>query len=427
MSCGCGSARTKREITGVEQLTRLPLSGAAALRPRQLSLVIRRGGEGYDLTAFGALNAHLMLRITPQELEQIVDDARQALNEVVALDGDGGECIFQEEVSVPGQAGQAALARLAQAGLLMYRALFHVRPDPATLKFAEDLRTLAEQKTLKIQVVSDDFFLPWGMLYPISADERYDRDDVKAERFLGFRHIIEHILIQSPPVPLSLEIPTSPKVSVSCNVDRGIDRDFSISAVTDQLAYWQDLQRSTSTTGTAVQVQIRSTAEEVLRALDDPATEDQIWYFYCHANGGSVSDPGKADASFLQLSNGSRVVLKELRAGRIAALPGSPLILLNACGSATLSPLFYQGFLPYFIMRGARGLVGTECDVPAVFAAAWAQRFFDMFLPGGNSLGGTLLDLRSEFLGQHNNPLGLVYALYCDADTTMTPGVLSEP
>jgi hypothetical protein len=415
-----------REIAHIDDLHRLPLGSTAALRPRQLSLVIRRAGEGYDLTAFGALSAHLTLRITAEQLERIIHEGREVLKEVVDFDGGGGKRVFQETVSVSGQAREAALARLAEAGLLMYRAIFYQRPDAATTEFGERMCALADRESLKIQVVSDDFFLPWGMLYLASADEYYDRDAVRAERFLGFRHVIEHILISTPSVPLSLEISTSPRVSVSCNVDRGIDQDFSISAVADQLAYWEDLQRSTSTTGTAVQVHVRSTAEEVRRALDDPATKDQIWYFYCHANDGSLLQTNKADASFLKLSDQSRLVLSELYAGRLTPLPGNPLILLNACGSATLSPLFYRGFLPYFMMRGARGLVGTECDVPALFAAEWAQRFFEKFLAGGYSLGRTLLDLRGEFLEQENNPLGLVYALYCDADTTTAPGVFSK-
>lgn len=104
-------------------------------------------------------------------------------------------------------------------------------------------------------------------------------------------------------------------------------------------------------------------------------------------------------------------------------LPGKPLVFINACESAELSPLFYGGFMPYFTTKGARGMIGTESDVPALFAAAWARSFFDQFLRGEKSLGQIFLDLRRQFFYEHNNILGLLYALYCDGDTQIVPGL----
>ena len=71
--------------------------------------------------------------------------------------------------------------------------------------------------------------------------------------------------------------------------------------------------------------------------------------------------------------------------------------------------------------------MGTTLCLPtlwerAVFASEWAQRFFTRFLPG-KSLGGLLLELRREFFLKHNNLLGLAYALYCDGDTQILPGL----
>ena len=87
-----------------------------------------------------------------------------------------------------------------------------------------------------------------------------------------------------------------------------------------------------------------------------------------------------------------------------------------------MSPAFYDGFVPYFMAKGARGVVGTECKTPALFAAAWAKRFFERFLDG-EPLGEAFLGLRQEFLEKHRNPLGLLYAVYCDADTQILPAL----
>src|SRR3546814_19060302 len=66
--------------------------------------------------------------------------------------------------------------------------------------------------------------------------------------------------------------------------------------------------------------------------------------------------------------------------------------------------------------KGARGVIGTECRMPAQFAAQWADAFFDALL-AGQPLGETVLALRRGFLSEHGNPLGLLYGLHCNADT----------
>src|SRR3546814_5792702 len=101
-------------------------------------------------------------------------------------------------------------------------------------------------------------------------------------------------------------------------------------------------------------------------------------------------------------------------------LRGQPLVFINACESAELTPLFYSGFVPYFMNKGARGVIGTECRMPAQFAAQWADAFFDALL-AGQPLGETVLALRRGFLSEHGNPLGLLYGLHCNADTQVAP------
>ena len=55
-----------------------------------------------------------------------------------------------------------------------------------------------------------------------------------------------------------------------------------------------------------------------------------------------------------------------------------PLIFLNACESVAMSPLFYDGFILYFMAKkGSRGIIGTISRVPACFASEFAIRFFD--------------------------------------------------
>jgi hypothetical protein len=103
-----------------------------------------------------------------------------------------------------------------------------------------------------------------------------------------------------------------------------------------------------------------------------------------------------------------------------ATLTARPLVFLNACDSANMSPRFYDGFVPFFLSRGARGVVGTEVKTPALFAVEWAQAVIDRLLDG-DAIGEAMLRARRQFLEAHRNPLGLLYAMYCDADTRVAP------
>jgi hypothetical protein len=218
-------------------------------------------------------------------------------------------------------------------------------------------------------------------------------------------------------------IDSRPSLVVSLNVNADIDEDMGAPLVAGQRHYWEEISQSGG-----AQVVVRETGDEVAQALADTATPDQVFYFYCHAVSKSLSEGGGPDSSALVLSGGRRLTLGDLYidAPLKKILAGAPLVFINACESAELSPLFYDGFVRYFMAKGARGVIGTECETPALFAAEWARRFFDQFL-AGESLGRIFLDLRREFYDQHNNLLGLLYALYVDGDTQIVPGVTMTP
>ena len=190
--------------------------------------------------------------------------------------------------------------------------------------------------------------------------------------------------------------------------------------VARQKAYWA----RTAQARAGVRLTTRTTPADVVASFTSPHTDDQILYLYCHATTAGLGSPTGIGGSSLELGPGVKVTLDDLNllAPTRVPLRGSPLVFINACESAELSPEFYFGFVPYFMAKGARGVIGTECQTPALFAAEWAPRFFDRLLDGG-SLGEVVLELRRQFLREHNNPLGLVYAVYCDGDTLIEPAL----
>ena len=69
---------------------------------------------------------------------------------------------------------------------------------------------------------------------------------------------------------------------------------------------------------------------------------------------------------------------------------------------------------------GASGVIGPQIDIPAVFAAEYAMRFFKGLLGvdngGPEPVGILMRRLAREFIDKHNNPLGLAYSLYRGMD-----------
>ncbi len=404
-------------VLAAETLGR-PVDAAFVVQPRDVNLIIQNTGTGFQVIMTGAVGATATLPLTLPELDQMLAQVRQELLEIVHLQVSPRQTlIYQAGIDIPPQVNQDALQRLAKAGFRLYQRIFYSPSANAQANLLGDkLRALAQQETLKIQIFSQQFMLPWGILY--LADE-YDPEDINPELFLGLKHIIEHIPLQQNMQVLDGTIDSRPTLAVSLNVNTAIDPQMGRPLIADQRSYWDKLDQSGG-----ARVIVRESKDEVTQALADAVTSDQILYFYCHAVSKSLAEDGGPDASMLVLSGGQRLTLEDLNlfASTKKVLPGKPLVFINACESAELSPLFYDGFVPYFMAKGARGVIGTECETPALFAAEWARRFFDQFL-AGESLGQVFLDLRREFYYEHHNLLGLLYALYADGDTQIVPGV----
>jgi CHAT domain-containing protein len=149
-------------------------------------------------------------------------------------------------------------------------------------------------------------------------------------------------------------------------------------------------------------------------------------YFYCHATSGDKNgDPDKAS---IVMGKSDPVTLADLSldAPTSVQLAGHPLVFINACESADLDPRFYAGFVPYFMAKGARGVIGTECRTPVLFAIHFAEAFFGHLLDG-RTVGESVLLARREFLEKNRNPLGLTYAVHCDTQTRIDPALLTQP
>jgi hypothetical protein len=368
---------------------------------------------------WGSVLARARLNITQGNLTTAVDEARRELLDLVMYRNPAGSYVFQSSIDISDAHKTLALQKMARAGGDLFRQMFF-GPGSAADSWAigNYLRRMASDQTrrLRLQIVAESTPVPWGLLY---VGDTADDAPLDWDNFLGMRHVIELIPLQNTLTIADSAIPSrNPSLAVSVNVNNGIDAQMRTTLVADQTAYWQ----KATTSRKYLNVTARAMKADVVRALRAAdTTGDQIIYFYCHAASAGLNAVGGPYASRLLLTDGA-ITLGDLNnnAPTNVQFRGSPLVFINACESADLSPAFYDGFVPYFMAKGARGVVGTECKTPALFASIWAQRFFERFLDG-ESLGEAFLNLRRQFLANHGNPLGLLYAVYCDADTQIAP------
>nr|HET7858977.1 CHAT domain-containing protein [Caldimonas sp.] len=394
-----------------------PPSAAAVLKPRDVGISLSPAAGGYDCIVWGEVAARARLPLQAAYLASAVDALRAELMKVVMHRDANGDYVFQTGIDIAAADRDFALTTMARAGALLFQKIFFgPAAGPDAKSVGNYLREAASDGTraLKLQVVAETAPIPWGLLYTgdAAAGARLDWD-----LFLGMRHVVEEIPLQTTLAISDSAIASEPRLAVGVNVNTAIDAQLGVTVVADQQTWWS----TAATKRQRIGITSRATRADVVGALASATTADQLLYFYCHAESAGLADPGGPDASALVLSD-ARVTLGELAldAPTSTALAGKPLVFINACESAELSPAFYDGFVPYFMAKGARGVIGTQCKTPALFAAEWAERFFDRFL-GGEALGDAFLGLRREFLEQHGNPLGLLYAVHCDGDTRIEP------
>jgi CHAT domain len=126
-----------------------------------------------------------------------------------------------------------------------------------------------------------------------------------------------------------------------------------------------------------------------------------------------------SDDSWIKLTNGMLLLDKLYGLGDHIELHNRPLVLLNMCESAQVTPSLAQSFIHFFINRGASTVIGTECTTRSLFADRFAAKFLARWLSGSQA-GEAILDTRLEFIGRLN-PMGLAYTLFGSATTRLEP------
>ncbi|NCR90396.1 MAG: CHAT domain-containing protein [Microcystis aeruginosa G13-10] len=359
--------------------------------------------------------------------------------------------IFTERVEGDDEEFLKNIRELAKVGQNLWIKLFQLDSGSAMYKVGQWLEDNPLQKGSIIQVSlaenAKEFIFPWALIYDRKVPIKdYELPDI--EGFWGLRYCIElQLTNQNKGTDKPVQIQDKLRVGFMLweqfrNADmqkvlmenwkqRNPDKlDITLPPITDADDCYALLDDCDAhilyfyTHGHTRHRQADIGVEENLKSFisryeslkkDDPRHE--LWKFLYESVKQDKSEP---DSSWIELSYG-KLELNELY-GNISQLRSKPLVFLNMCESAQISPSLSDSFIDFFIDRGARGVIGTECPMTVEFAHPFSEKFLGGLL-AGEAVGKALLNARSHFM-KLKNPLGLAYTLFGSATTCFQPAIL---
>jgi hypothetical protein len=414
------------------------LADVSFLKPRTLHVLTNDNPEGtHRLLIKDGDNEVLSFRLSEGQMRDAIEAARRFLRDAHIeesrswLSGKKLRSRLDENNAKRKQDFVADLKQFATLGSKLWAKLFESQVDW--------WERLSRPGTIQVsRTGGSSFVFPWALLYglPLEGDpskykecrvlkqweqvaeamdehsrtcpyenetEHKALNTVCPFAFWGFRHIIE----QPPSVPPGRYIPLAirsahepPKLIAGLcqRLDRGTTENH--------------LRRL------APVVKCNS-----LEAMRTTLTEDvEIVYFYVHGERKEL--PGaKGSTPALELGQGEWFEPEDLVAWRRSVWPPghwrdlSPLVFINGCHTAEITPESLLSFVDSFSAAGAAGVIGTEITLEQTLASEVAERFFSHFRRHEN-VGVALHATRIELL-KKGNLLGLAYTPYCSAELSL--------
>lgn len=298
-----------------------------------------------------------------------------------------------------GESGRQAqlLKALAFQGAALHKALFANVFGPGegarVRKYLESVQT-----PIRIRcVVSDDIFVPWGLIYsgdPAALPDSGDAEPADGwstySKFWCFEHELSSIYDRILP-----DAAGSTTNAADLNILRVVDPQAYLNASKPLADSWERpfFHWLENVSGGAV-----TSEQELTDALKVHGAKLGLLYFYCHANATRLA---LGDEEHLEAADLSQLLLDVERDADISGC----LIMMNGCSTAVGAR---EGeFIQATSGRGLCGFIGTEADVPDIFALRFSLYLLGLLLQEGMTLGAAMQQAyRAHF------PLSLVYGFY---------------
>jgi hypothetical protein len=290
---------------------------------------------------------------------------------------------------------------------------------------------LSRNEGLRIRFDSDVLHLPWPMLC-LEPEDSQSLDGLFA-RFLGHRHQIEHTGDAYPSFayrPLRRAANSRSwfaqwRKSEGSRFLRWWNREAQAAVSLNhdpQVGVKTRAREVAAVLAEGTRYAERTTYDDLVRALEQQDLDEQLMYFWCHAE--FVSNVSEPPRLAIKLSDGQFFdghTVRELRAPyRELPTPFRPFVILNTCYGGVPAGDGDRAFLGRRLIEyGAQGVLGPQIEMPQAFAAEYALEFITRFLRGKDTAGKISHDLARQFAAKYRNPLGCAYALHCGMDARM--------
>ena len=285
--------------------------------------------------------------------------------------------------------GQVQIANKASARLVIPSALIYDYPLDTSLggkeiKLCPEFEQALKKKT---PLETTDCFTG-------NCPSAGDDDHICPSGFWGYRHMIGMpVTVPSgPDAPLEIKIDGQREITMAVSTDPNFvgreAHEKKIKSLHPQLTY--------------------NYADERAETLDDmKKTSPNVLYFFCHGIfSGSIT--------YLQVGppKSRGISRDQLRQKRIRWRKTRPLVFINGCHTAALSPERAMDLVGGFIDTShAAGVIGTEITNFVPVATVFGEECLRRFMVEGESIGEAVRAGRLKLL-QQGNPLGLIYVPY---------------
>lgn len=340
--------------------------------------ILPNGGEftGYIINEMGA--TPISIHLTPHDVKNLNLLLQKAIQLVASLD-DAATDVYT-----------SALAEMARMGSYAFQRIFS---EPS----AREIIRGALKRGQMVQIVSKDFFIPWELLYDGPLDATID-----ISHYWGMKHIISRTIIQNTRlgalVPAAIET-NRPKVGL-------LSSDSLPFVVKQEIPALKKLHQSRRIQLSLLRDLASGQRLTELAELERFMGQDfEILHFACHAY---EQDP--IEQSYLYITRDFALSMIDFVVGHYE-LKYHPFVILNACLTSVMNPLYTSSWAEKLWERGARGVLATDFRVPDWFAAAFSEALYQHLL-AGLPIGEALYKIRHQFWIDKHCPLGLAYALY---------------
>jgi hypothetical protein len=413
--------------------------------PRSLHIEINPAGDQYELTftfgrkgIAGELAVHARVFLTSTQLASEISGARKALFRISSSETLGR--VIQGDRLEFGD----HLKDLADEGIKLWSLLFNRGEGQEITTIGDWLRQnpLPVGSTIQVTMAAGAtaFVFAWNLLYD------GEKPAYSGKGFWGIRYVIEQrVLHPFPLFPMTtrgrpveigamywqfsqtpnqqkyllnlLALAPKAKLALGAPIDDAKSAKQCLNARSSDILYFFTHGYTGLPNGETFGVTVQDFLE-LYRKLPKGSATQQAWQYDAERIEQKLFT---SDESWIELSSG-RLLLEDLYT-EVPSLPLSPIVILNMCDSAQVTPTLSKSFIDFFLTRRARAIVGTECSIRPVFADLVGRSLIHSLM-SAEPIGCALRKIRVQAF-RHRNLLGLAYTLFGSADSALDPSLFT--